>query len=108
MGWTSWFAGGHSIGGMIAIELAGQRPLELDGVISIEGWTHHEVLSQAFSGQVDATLSKELERQRLQARRQDPWPAEPGSSRGLSLHLAALGRPPHSGGDFRPGAGGVG
>lgn len=70
MGWKSWFAGGHSIGGMIAIELAGQFPRKLAGVISLEGWTHHEVLSQAFSGQVDTTLSEELEQQRLEARRQ--------------------------------------
>ena len=70
MGWKSWFAGGHSIGGMIAIELAGQRPRELAGVISLEGWTHHQVLRQAFSGQVDTTLSEELEQQRLEARRQ--------------------------------------
>ena len=53
---------------MIAIELAGQRPRELGGVISLEGWTHHEVLMQAFSGQVDTTLSEELEQRRLQAR----------------------------------------
>ena len=70
MGWRSWVAGGHSIGGMIAIELAGQRPRELAGVISLEGWTHHDVLRQAFSGQVDTTLSEDLERQRLQARGQ--------------------------------------
>ena len=70
LGWKSWVAGGHSIGGMIAIELARQRPRELGGVISLEGWTHHEVLRQAFSGQVDTTLSEELERQRLQARGQ--------------------------------------
>ena len=70
MGWKSWFAGGHSIGGMIAIELAGQRTRELAGVISLEGWTHHQVLGQAFSGQVDTTLSEELEQQRLEARGQ--------------------------------------
>ncbi len=70
LGWKSWYAGGHSIGGMIAIELARQRPQELVGVISLEGWTHHEVLSEAFSGQIYNTLSKEQEEQRLQARSQ--------------------------------------
>jgi pimeloyl-ACP methyl ester carboxylesterase len=70
LGWKSWVAGGHSIGGMIAIELARQRCRELGGVISLEGWTHHEVLRQAFSGKVDTTLSEELEQQRLQARGQ--------------------------------------
>lgn len=78
MGWRSWVAGGHSIGGMIAIELAGQRPRELAGVISLEGWTHHEVLRDAFSGQVDTTLSQDLERQRLEARRQTLCRLNPG------------------------------
>ena len=68
LGWKSWVAGGHSIGGMIAIELARQRPRELAGVISLEGWTHHEVLSEAFSGQIYNTLSTKQEEQRLQAR----------------------------------------
>ena len=39
-------------------------------MISLEGWTHHQVLRQAFSGEVDTTLSEELDRQRLQARNQ--------------------------------------
>ena len=78
MGWNCWFAGGHSIGGMIAIELAGQRPRELAGAISLEGWTHHEVLRQAFSGRVDTTLSEELERQRLAARGQTLRRLNPG------------------------------
>ncbi|NUM54485.1 MAG: alpha/beta hydrolase [Candidatus Hydrogenedentes bacterium] len=43
-----YFVGGHSIGGMVAIEIAGRNPNELDGVISIEGWTHHTVVKNAF------------------------------------------------------------
>ena len=37
--WKSWYVGGHSIGGMVAIELASKRPKEIKGVISIEGWS---------------------------------------------------------------------
>lgn len=46
----SWYVGGHSLGGMQAIEIAGRRPAELKGVISLEGWTHHEVQAEAFGG----------------------------------------------------------
>ena len=45
-----FYIGGHSIGGMIAIEVARHRPAALAGIISIEGWTHHTVLSNAFQG----------------------------------------------------------
>ena len=46
----SWFAGGHSLGGMQAIEIAGRKPAGLRGIISLEGWTHHEVQAAAFGG----------------------------------------------------------
>ena len=65
-GWESWYGGGHSIGGMIAIELARQRPEQIAGVISLEGWTHHQVLEEAFSGSNYHTLSEEQEEQRQQ------------------------------------------
>jgi pimeloyl-ACP methyl ester carboxylesterase len=65
--WDSWFVGGHSIGGMVAIELAAQRPEQISGVISIEGWTHHHVLREAF-GQNYNTLSQAEELQRQQER----------------------------------------
>ena len=68
LGWKSWYAGGHSIGGMIAIELAAQRPENMAGVISIEGWTHHQVLTGAFSGRLYNTLSASQEEQRQLAR----------------------------------------
>ena len=68
LGWKSWYAGGHSIGGMIAIELAAQRPERIAGVISIEGWTHHQVLAEAFSGRLYETLSASQEQQRQLAR----------------------------------------
>ena len=68
LGWKLWYAGGHSIGGMIAIELAGQRPEQVAGVISIEGWTHHHVSREAFSGHNYNTLSETQEKQRQQGR----------------------------------------
>lgn len=68
LGWKRWFAGGHSIGGMVAIELAGQRPKQLAGVISIEGWAHHLVAREAFGGQIRITLSEEQRQMREKAR----------------------------------------
>jgi pimeloyl-ACP methyl ester carboxylesterase len=46
----AWYVGGHSLGGMQAIEIAGRSPAGLRGVISLEGWTHHEVQAAAFAG----------------------------------------------------------
>ena len=44
----SWYIGGHSLGGMIAIEIAGRRPEELHGVVTLEGWPHYTVEAEAF------------------------------------------------------------
>ena len=68
LGWKSWYVGGHSIGGMIAIELAGRRPEQVAGAISLEGWSHHRVLDDAFGGRVYNTLDGEREKERLEAR----------------------------------------
>jgi|GEM_PF-382123 len=45
-----FYVGGHSIGGMLAIEIAGRRPREVAGAIPMEGWTHHRVQAEAFGG----------------------------------------------------------
>ena len=74
LGWMSWYVGGHSIGGMIAIELAGRRPGEIAGAISVEGWTHHEVLTEAFDGLLYETLSSSQEEQRQRSRSQGRAP----------------------------------
>jgi pimeloyl-ACP methyl ester carboxylesterase len=63
-----FFVGGHSIGGMIAVELAGRRPAAIQGAVSIEGWTHHDVQRQAFGQITGTTLNHEQEAQRLAAR----------------------------------------
>ena len=59
-----YYVGGHSIGGMVAIEIAGRRPEGLAGVISMEGWTHCSVLKQAFGNAINPTMTPEQERQR--------------------------------------------
>lgn len=73
----SWFIGGHSLGGMIALEIAGRRPENLRGVIALEGWVHSGVQRQAFppvtrtdAQQADARAQRE-ERYRTQR-----WSAE--------------------------------
>lgn len=66
-----FYVGGHSIGGMVAVEIAGRAPKGLLGVISMEGWTHHEVQAQAFDGDKTTTLTpaqvalREAMRQRI-------------------------------------------
>lgn len=63
-----FFVGGHSIGGMIAVELAGRRPEAIAGSISIEGWTHHQVQREAFGRITGTTRTPEQEAVRLAAR----------------------------------------
>lgn len=58
-----YYVGGHSIGGMIAIEIAGREPDGLEGAIGIEGWTHHTVLRDAFEGDLASTLGAEQQAQ---------------------------------------------
>ena len=64
------FVGGHSIGGMIAIEIARVRPRILAGVISIEGWTSHNAQRDAFRDDTMSTLSAEQLEQREQLRQE--------------------------------------
>ncbi|MDP6125249.1 MAG: alpha/beta hydrolase [Candidatus Latescibacteria bacterium] len=56
---TKWYVAGHSIGGMAAIELARLRPASITGAIAIEGWTRHDVLHEAFGGDLANTLSEQ-------------------------------------------------
>ena len=108
LGWKLWYAGGHSIGGMIAIELAGQRPEQVAGVISIEGWTHHHVSREAFSGHNYNTLSETQEEATATRALQDFVPTQQRADRRIRRHLAALGWPAHSAVNLRTGAGNVG
>ena len=52
-----FFVGGHSLGGMMAIEMADQAASRLDGIISCEGWTHHSVERDAFHQLKNETLT---------------------------------------------------
>lgn len=68
LGITRFYVGGHSIGGMVPIEVAHRRPEAVAGVIAIEGWTHYTVARDAFEGVVTQGLTPEQEAQREAAR----------------------------------------
>lgn len=55
---SSFYVGGHSLGGMISIELAGVAPEKLRGVISLEGWTHWHAARDAFDHDMKSSLSE--------------------------------------------------
>jgi 3-oxoadipate enol-lactonase len=63
------YVGGHSIGGMIAIEVGGRHPERVKGIVAIEGWTHYSVAQEAFGGQNDRTLSAEQKERRDELRK---------------------------------------
>lgn len=65
LGLPAWYLAGHSLGGMIAIEVAGRAPAGLRGIVSLEGWVHSRVSDGAFVGAAQAD-----EAQRIEARRQ--------------------------------------
>lgn len=73
-----FYVGGHSVGGMVAIECAARQPKRLKGVISIEGWTRASVLGTAFRGNTDGTLSPEQKARKYELRRPTTkrWTAE--------------------------------
>jgi len=57
LGLEQFYIGGHSIGGMIAVEMAGREVPGLVGIIAMEGWTHHSVVQTAFDGVVNGPLT---------------------------------------------------
>lgn len=65
-----FFIGGHSIGGMVAIEMLSARCDRILGVIACEGWTHHSVAEKAFHGDVLGELTSKQRRERNQCRRE--------------------------------------
>ncbi len=65
-----FYVGGHSLGGMISIELARVAPERLRGVISIEGWSHWHAARDAFDNDMKSTLS-DAQLEELAAYRQD-------------------------------------
>jgi len=77
VGLSQFYVGGHSIGGMVALELGRLEASGLRGIISVEGWTHHSVRATAFDDQVDSTLSPaQVEQLAAEARAtKERWPA---------------------------------
>ena len=67
-GLDRFHVGGHSIGGMIALEVGRRIPARIAGVISIEGWTHWRVTSDAFQSDMVGTLTEEQAARRLALR----------------------------------------
>lgn len=70
-----FYVGGHSIGGMVALEVGRQAPGRVGGIISIEGWTHHTAQKLAFGDAAAPTLTPEEVEKRamLRARVLDHW-----------------------------------
>jgi len=52
-----FYASGHSLGGMIALELGQREPDRVQGIVSIEGWTTASAAALAFQGDMKSTLS---------------------------------------------------
>jgi pimeloyl-ACP methyl ester carboxylesterase len=59
LGLDRFFVGGHSLGGMIAIDLLRLAPGRIPGSIPIEGWTHWTVSKDAFDRDTSSTLDDE-------------------------------------------------
>lgn len=58
--WRKFYVGGHSIGGMVALEVARVEPRRVAGVLSLEGWTNADAPREAFPGKMSSTLTPEL------------------------------------------------
>jgi pimeloyl-ACP methyl ester carboxylesterase len=82
---AAWFIGGHSLGGMIALEIAGRHPAGLRGVIALEGWANHSVQAQAFPELAPRTTTQKAE---AHAQRE----ARYLSQRWTSAEVTALGQ----------------
>jgi len=63
-----YYVGGHSLGGMLTISIAGARPRQVAGAIPMEGWTYHLVEKEAFGGRPAPPLTPGEEKERLAAR----------------------------------------
>ncbi len=71
----SFYIGGHSIGGMISLQVAKIRPRRVKGIVSVEGWTSHHVTQDAFEGRVVYNLSAAQLAKRAELRKNvmDRW-----------------------------------
>lgn len=66
----TFFVGGHSLGGMISLEIGRQAPQRVQGIISIEGWTNAQAARDAFQGDMSSTLSEAQLRTRAEYRKE--------------------------------------
>ncbi|MEZ5399574.1 MAG: alpha/beta fold hydrolase [Bryobacteraceae bacterium] len=64
----AFYVGGHSIGGMVAIEVGRARPQSVLGIVSCEGWTNHRAQADAFGPRDTSTLTPEQDARRLALR----------------------------------------
>lgn len=55
----SFYVGGHSLGGMISLEIGRTHPRRVRGIISIEGWTNAQAARDAFHSDMKSTLTPE-------------------------------------------------
>ena len=63
-----YYISGHSIGGMLAVEIAGREPAGLAGSLPLEGWTHYSVQKNAFGHLPEFPLSPEHDAERKASR----------------------------------------
>ena len=70
-----FFVGGHSLGGMIAVDMLRFTPRRILGAIAIEGWTHWTVLRDAFRSDTSSTLNDTQQQylQQVRAKLLDRW-----------------------------------
>jgi 3-oxoadipate enol-lactonase len=63
-----FFIGGHSIGGMIALDIGMKSPERVMGIISVEGWTNYKAMKDAYHGIIYNTLTESQEQKRKEER----------------------------------------
>ena len=61
LGLDRFFVGGHSMGGMMSVDMLRRAPDRLKGAISLEGWTHWQVSPDAFDGKEPPPRAPEIE-----------------------------------------------
>ena len=66
--WERFYVGGHSLGGMVAVDMLRACPERVRGAISIEGWTSHHVAKDAFGGVVVGPLPDAIVQRRRSIR----------------------------------------
>ncbi len=79
---AGWYIGGHSLGGMIALEIAGRRPPGLRAAIALEGWVHSRVAQSFPTVRRTEAQQADARAQREERYRSQRWSAEEFASVG--------------------------